>query len=102
MKREVLIILTLALLISSTLSSCLTTKTSVGAYKETQGVEHTYAKGKQVWLFWGILPLSRTNVNTPSDGNCQVVTRFTIGDFLVSGLTLGIVTTYTIKVKTKQ
>jgi hypothetical protein len=87
---------------SSMLTSCMTTKTSVGAYKETQGNEYTYAKGKQFWLFWGILPLGRTNVNTPGDGNCEVITRFNVGDALISGLTGGIVTSYSIKVKAKK
>lgn len=84
------------------LSSCLTTKTSVGAFKETQGNEYTYSKGKQLWLFWGIMPLGRTNVNTPSNGNCEVITRFTLGDVLISGLTGGIVTSYSIKIKAKK
>jgi len=84
------------------MTSCMTTKTSVGAFKETQGSEYTYAKGKQLWLFWGIMPLGRTNVNTPGDGNCEVITRFTIGDALISGLTGGILTSYSIKVKAKK
>ena len=92
----------LAITISTALTSCMTTKTSVGAYRETQGNEYTYAKGKQIWLFWGILPLGRTSVNTPGDGNCEVITRFNVVDFLISGLTGGIVTTQTIKVKAKK
>ena len=80
----------------------MTTKTAVGEYKEQQGKEYTYAKGKQLWLFWGIVPIGRTSVNTPGDGNCEVVTRFNVGDALISGLTLGIVTSYTIKVKAKR
>ncbi len=92
----------LAITVSTTMPSCMTTKTSVGAYRETQGNEYTYAKGKQVWLFWGLMPLGRASVNTPGDGNCQVITRFNIGDFLISGLTAGIVTTQTIKIKAKK
>ncbi len=92
----------LAIFVSTSLTSCMTTKTNVGAYKETQGEEYTYAKGKQIWLFWGLLPLGRTNVNTPGDGNCQVITRFNFSDFLISCLTGGIVTSETIKVKAKQ
>ena len=92
----------LAITISTTFTSCMTTKPSVGAYTETQGNEYTYAKGKQIWLFWGLLPVGRTSVSTPGDGNCQVVTKFNLGDALISGLTGGIVTTYTIKVKAKK
>jgi hypothetical protein len=80
----------------------MTTKTNVGEYKELPGHEYTYAKGKQMWLFWGLVPLGRTNVNTPSDGNCEVITRFNFGDFLISALTVGILTSYSIKVKAKK
>lgn len=83
------------------MSSCMTTKTSVGEYLESPGQEYTYAKGKQFWLFWGILPVGRTDVNTPRDGNCKIVTKYTFVDFLISGLTGGIVTSYTIKVLDK-
>jgi hypothetical protein len=60
------------------------------------------AKGKQIWLFWGLLPLGRVSVSTPSDGSCQVITRFNFIDFLVSGITGGIVITETIKIKAKK
>lgn len=83
-------------------SSCLTTKTSVGTFNETRGEEYTYAKGKQMWLFWGLVPLGRTDVETPENGNCEIVTRFRFGDVLVSTLSGGIVTSYTIKVRTKR
>ncbi|MBW6480718.1 MAG: hypothetical protein K0B37_14915 [Bacteroidales bacterium] len=98
--RFILALMTIA--ISSMLSSCMMTKTSVGAYRETPGNEYTYAKGKQFWLFWGILPIGRTSVNTPGDGNCEVITRFNFGDVLISGLTGGILTSYSIKVKAKM
>ena len=91
-----------ALIILTSMNSCMVTKTSVGQYTETQGKEYTYAQGKQLWLFWGIFPLGRTNVNTPGDGNCQVVTRYNFGDFLITGLTGGIVSSYTIKIKAKR
>lgn len=94
--------LILIILFSICLTSCLTTKTTVGRYNETQGVEYKYSKGKQVWFFWGLIPLGRTNVNTPDDGNCKIVTRFTFGDVLISLCTGGFVTTYTIKVIKKR
>jgi hypothetical protein len=100
-KSCALLLLTV-IIITSTLSSCLMTKTSVGNYKESWGNDYTYAKGRQLWLFWGIVPLGRTSVNTPGDGNCEVVTKFTFGDFLISGLTAGIITSYSIKVKAKR
>jgi hypothetical protein len=96
--KKLLLITSLAL----TMVSCMTTKTPVGKYIETPGKEYTYAKGKQFWIFWGILPAGRTNVNTPSDGNCQVVTKYTFIDLLISGCTGGLVTSYTIKVEAKK
>lgn len=100
--KSLTLIALLAFTVSTSLTSCMTTKTSVGAFRETQGAEYTYAKGKQIWLFWGLMPLGRASVNTPGDGNCEVITRFNVGDFLISGLTGGIVTTQTIKIKAKK
>ena len=91
-----------AVLLSSLFMSCMTTKTPVGSYSETVGKEYTYAKGKQFWLFWGLVPIGRTNVNTPNDGNCEVVTKFNFGDVIISGLTGGIVTSHSIKVNAKK
>jgi hypothetical protein len=84
------------------MTSCMMTKTPVGAYLETPGKEVTFDKGKQFWLFWGLMPIGRTHVNTPSNGNCQVTTKIRITDFIISGLTGGIVTSTSIKVEVKQ
>ncbi|MDD3479989.1 MAG: hypothetical protein PHI42_06355 [Paludibacteraceae bacterium] len=100
--KSLLILFAITLTISMTMNSCMVTKTSVGQYTETRGDDYTYARGKQMWLFWGIIPLGRTNVNTPADGNCQVITKYTFGDFLITGLTGGILTSYSIKVKAKK
>lgn len=101
-KNNLLLIFVTIIVFTLTMNSCMVTKTSVGNYTETQGEEYTYARGKQLWLFWGIIPLGRTNVNTPSDGNCQVVTKYNFGDFLITGLTGGILSSYSIKVKAKK
>lgn len=95
-------LLSLGLFFMITFQSCMMTKTSVGEYKEQAGQEYVYAKGKQMWLFWGLIPMGRTNVNTPKDGNCEVITKYTVGDVLVTVLTAGIVKTYTIKVMAKK
>lgn len=100
--KNILLALLFVTISATSFSSCMTTRTSVGQYQEIQGSEYTYAKGKQFWLFWGIVPLGRTNVNTPSDGNCEVVTRLNFGDFLISGITGGFLSSYTIKVKAKK
>ena len=84
------------------MSSCMITKTPVGNFKEAPGSTYTYAKGKQVWLFWNLIPAGRTSVATPPNGSCQVVTKFYLVDILVSSLTAGIVSMQTIKVEAKK
>ena len=88
--------------LSLVLSSCMTTRTSVGEFREIEGRTYTYASGKQVWLFWGFLPLGRTNVNTPGHGNCEIITKYTLLDVMIGSLTAGIITTYTIRVRAKR
>jgi len=95
-------IFTLLVSLTFVLSSCMTTSTTVGAYKEDPGKQYTYAKGKQFWLGFGLLPIGRTDVQTPTDGNCEVISRFTFGDFLISGITGGILSSRTIIVKDKK
>ena len=85
-----------------TLSSCMTTSTTTGTYLEESGKPYTYAKGRQLWLGFGLIPLGRTDVNAPSDGNCEVISKFTFGDFVISSVTFGIVSSRTIIVKDKQ
>lgn len=94
--------LLILLAISTLLTSCMTTKTCVGEYKEIQEEEYVYAKGKQFYIFWGLLPIGRTNVNTPADGNCEIITRYNFGDVLISSLTCGVINSYSIKVKAKR
>ena len=89
-------------IIMISITSCMMTKTPVGKYTETAGKEYTYSKGKQFWLFWGMIPVGRTSLSTPTDGVCQVVTKYRFGDLLISGLTGGIVTSYSIKVEAKK
>lgn len=100
--KSLLTLLVITIILAPTFNSCMVTKTSVGEYTELTGQEYTYAKGKQLWLFWGIIPLGRTNVNTPKDGNCQVITKYNFGDFLITGLTGGILSSYSIKVQAKK
>jgi len=101
MMRKIIILLLIAT-IAISFSSCFTTKTSVGQYREMGGETYKYAKGKQVWLFWGLIPCGYTRVSTPADGNCEVIGRFNFGDFLINLFTGGIVNTRTIKIQAKR
>ena len=96
MKKLTIIIFTLTTLL---LSSCMSTKTSLRDYQSYANNSYTYAKGKQIYLFWGLIPMGHTNVSTPSDGVCQINTYRSFGDILISDLTGGLVTIQTIKVK---
>ena len=83
-------------------TSCLTTKTNVGNYREAAGSPYKYSKSKQIWLFWGLMPIGRTNTATPTNGSCQVITRFNIADLLIANITGGLIITETIKVEAKK
>ncbi len=98
MKKGLFILCLAALL----LPSCMSTRTSLGDYKAVQGEEYRYARGKQCYLFWGLLPLGRTSVATPTNGVCQVRTSFRFIDALVTTLTAGIFSMQTIRVYAKR
>lgn len=90
------------LIVSIVLSSCMTTKTSTGSYMLDKGETSTYARTKQVWLCWGVIPVGRSNVKTPVDKDFQLITRYNLIDFLAFGITGGFVKSYSIIVKTKN
>ena len=98
MKKSILLLMIVALL----LPSCMTTRTSVGTYREQEGKTYTYSKGKQMYLFWGLIPLGRTRLGTPTDGNCEVRTCYNFWDALLSCITGGIFEMQTITVKAKK
>ena len=83
--------------------SCFSTRTSAGDYRVQKKVDkeasYNYSKAKQVYLFWGLLPLGRARAAVPPHGNCEIRTGFGFVDFLVGLLTGGVVTMQTIKVK---
>ncbi|MDG1915698.1 MAG: hypothetical protein P8I55_14050 [Crocinitomix sp.] len=96
--KKVILIALMAVFVTS----CMTTKTTVGDYNSDPGKEFAYDKGKQFWLFWGLVPIGRQNVDTPADGTFEMEEKFKLGDFLISGLTGGIVSSRTIKCLDKK
>jgi hypothetical protein len=48
------------------------------------------------------MPIGRTNTATPTNGACEVIVRHNFFDFVISGVTGGIITTMSIKVKAKK
>lgn len=84
------------------LPSCYATRTYVGTYREDLKVEkagkYKFAKAKQAYLFWGLIPLGRTTVDTPDHGSCEIKTRWGFGDAFLTLITGGIFSMQTIKV----
>ncbi len=98
MKKLIIILLGVLILTPS----CMSTRTSVQNYKEAQGQEYRYAKGRQCYLFWGLIPLGRTTIATPVEQPCQVRTRFGFWDAFVTTITAGIFSMQQIRVYAKR
>ena len=80
----------------------MSTRTSVANYQMTKGEEVCYSKGRQCYLFWGLIPLGRTRVSPPPDRVCEVRTRYGFWDAFVSLITCGIFEMQQIRVYTKK
>lgn len=100
MKQIKIILVLFAVVLGAT--SCMTTRTSVGNYTTQQGQVYQYSKGKQCYLFWGLLPLGHTSVATPAEGDCQVRTKTSFVDGLVTTITAGIFSMQSIRVYAKH
>jgi hypothetical protein len=88
---------------SMTLTSCYTSHFTVGDGPiKDKGAQKTYDKAKQMWLFWGLISINEGQTATPSDGNYMIKTKTKFIDGIVTGLTAGIFTMRTVKVKVKQ
>ena len=98
--KKISILLVLSMLVC--LPSCMVTKTSTKNYEEVSGQEYYYAKGKQCYLFWGLLPVGKTGVTAPEENPCQVRTRFGFADWLASCLTGGIFCMQEVRVVEKR
>ncbi len=94
--KRIIILICVSIALCFTMESCFTTKTYVGergtSYKE-------YSRGKQWFLFWGLIPVGNPNTPTPSDGKCMVSSKNNFVDMIITGFTGGIVSTRTVIVK---
>ena len=84
------------------MQSCMTTRTPVANYQMQEGEKVCYSKGRQCYLFWGLIPLGRTKVATPPDGVCEVRTSYGFWDAFLSVITGGIFEMQRIKVYVKK
>lgn len=85
------------------MSSCFITRTDIGNFREIKkqpGTDvYTYSKTKQCYLFWGLIPLGKSRAAVPSDGNCQVTSRYNLLDAAISSITGGFFGMQTVKVR---
>lgn len=85
------------------LSSCMVTRTTVGdGPVGKRGHATVYSNAKQLYLFWGLVPLGRTQPAMPPHRNIQIKTSTNIVDLLITGVTGGLFSTQTVKVLVKK
>ena len=89
-------------LMSMSLSSCYISRVAVGSGPIGKDkTATTYSTQKDMFLFWGLLPLTPTNPKEPTDGNYQVQVSTQFVDWLVTRITGGIFGLRTVKVLVK-
>ena len=101
-KATILLLCFVSLLLGMTSCRSMKTATPVGNFRSSQGSTYTYAKGKQIYLFWGYVRLGRTSVATPANGDCCIRTYVTFWDRILTGLTGGIISAQSIAVDAKR
>jgi hypothetical protein len=91
------------LTISTLLSSCYVSHTTIGSGPVGNDRNTVnYSSTKQLYLFWGLVPIGQKQADVPKDGNCQVKTSLKVVDAIVYTLTGGILSMQTIQVITKK
>jgi len=84
------------------LSSCTVQRHVIGDGPVTKDeVGSVYSSDRNLYLFYGIIPLNRPNSRIPVDGNYQIKTCHSFVDGLISGVTCGIITSRTTKILVK-
>lgn len=82
-----------------TTQSCMVTRTTIGEGPVGRSANTmVYSKTKQLYIFFGLIPLGHSQPAIPSSKDLQIKTSYNIGDVLINCITLGIVSSQTIKV----
>lgn len=89
----------LLLFIALVTPSCMTTEVIVGD-KPDKTEKHDQTK--QFWLFWGLLRLGDSQPDVPEGQDMIIKEKFRFLDFVISGLTGGIITARTIIVEVEK
>ncbi len=89
------------ILVATLLQSCFVNRHTVGDGPVGRNTNvKTYSRAKQVYLFWGGLSLGQANPALPPEGvGYQIKSVFNGWDGLISGITGGLVSTRTVKIK---
>lgn len=95
MKTKIFL-LSLLLLSMLTFSSCGTQKFFIG---DTSGKEIQSQKSKQIKIFWIINIGKKQYFSAANADGYEIITRYNIGDAIVSGLTGSIINMKTVKFK---
>lgn len=83
-----------------TLSSCVTLRTPVGDFTESDMDDATeFDSSKQFYLLG--IRLGHKHANVP-EGPCLIESKFTFGDYLLTGITEGILSARTVRVWVKD
>jgi hypothetical protein len=103
--KTFIILLSLTLTISLGLSSCYVSRVDVGSngnnFTAKDKATVIYSKTKNVYLFWGLLPISTQQPPLPIDCNYTIETSTDFFDGLLYVITDGIFGMRTIKIKVK-
>jgi len=101
MKNALKVVLPVLLLIF--LTSCMVNRHTVGdGPVGKSGRTEIYSSTKQMYLFWGIMPLGFATPDVPKDGNYQIKTSFNIVDDILTGITGGVFSMRTVRVIVKK
>ena len=94
MKKIIFFVISIALF-----TSCYTTKTSIGEYKQLSRTmeSYEYDQARQFYLLSGLIPLGHPQPRIP-DEPCMIRTKSKFVDYLISAVTLGIASSRTIEV----
>lgn len=76
-------------------------KEQVGNYNSIEGNPEVYSKSKDIYLFWDVVPLRRTDKKIKLTDYEKVVKRNFFDNVIYYG-TVGIFSFYTVKIKIKK
>lgn len=97
MRKLIVILMCMAMLVSS----CTVTRTNIGTM-DPKAEKEVFAQTKQMYLFWGLVPLGNSQVKLPDHNNVQIKTAHNGVDLIATSVTGGIFSMVTIKCLVKK